>query len=387
MQHTIHTQTNCLFVGLATLDHIWYSQILPEGDGKSSAQAYEQDVGGMATNAALAASCLGANVYLLTYLGGDVSASKIQHSLQQNQIKPMITLEVQAQTPVSSVVIDAAGNRMLVNFPGSLNRQALSDFTKQQIDQLPWKNLQVIEGDTRLCELTRYIFSYACSLNIPTVLDIEKTNFEHALPILAFTHYAIFSKGGWLQFSQQLLDNLSSLETSKNQTQLNKADLKAIYVGLNDLFQLIHQLPASQKSSTDMQKYLQTHLNLQFLQILKNYLQQICQPFYANTPTNLFTKEIIITLGEYGLLRLNLIDNYLSYRPAYAIQALNTNGAGDVFHGAFAYALSQMHSNSIIKTIDDVLTFASKAATLKCQTLGRFSQSAQDVRDANFSLK
>jgi sugar/nucleoside kinase (ribokinase family) len=50
--------------------------------------------------------------------------------------------------------------------------------------------------------------------------------------------------------------------------------------------------------------------------------------------------------------------------PAFKVNAVDTLGAGDIFHGAFTLAITEQQS------IPDALTFASAAAALKCTRFG-----------------
>jgi len=50
--------------------------------------------------------------------------------------------------------------------------------------------------------------------------------------------------------------------------------------------------------------------------------------------------------------------------PVFAVDAVDTLGAGDVFHGAFTLALAQGH------TLAAAIRFAAAAAGLKCTRLG-----------------
>ena len=47
----------------------------------------------------------------------------------------------------------------------------------------------------------------------------------------------------------------------------------------------------------------------------------------------------MVTLGEKGLLYRR--DGKITLMPAFKVKAVDTNGAGDIFHGAFAYAIKQ----------------------------------------------
>jgi sulfofructose kinase len=71
---------------------------------------------------------------------------------------------------------------------------------------------------------------------------------------------------------------------------------------------------------------------------------------------------VVITLGERGLIWRR--GNESGALPAYPAQAIDTTGAGDAFHGAFAAALAA--------GLDwpETLRLASAAGSLCCETLG-----------------
>ncbi|HWD57341.1 MAG TPA: PfkB family carbohydrate kinase [Stellaceae bacterium] len=54
----------------------------------------------------------------------------------------------------------------------------------------------------------------------------------------------------------------------------------------------------------------------------------------------------------------------LGHRPAFAVEAVDTLAAGDVFHAGFALGLAES------RQIEEALTFASAAAALKCEKFG-----------------
>jgi sulfofructose kinase len=72
--------------------------------------------------------------------------------------------------------------------------------------------------------------------------------------------------------------------------------------------------------------------------------------------------NVVITLGEHGLI-WRCGDNSGSI-PAFPINAVDTTGAGDAFHGAYAAALAQG------MTWDAVLRYASAAGALCCTKAG-----------------
>lgn len=73
-------------------------------------------------------------------------------------------------------------------------------------------------------------------------------------------------------------------------------------------------------------------------------------------------KNIVITLGKKGLLWKTQNDR--NAMPAFPVQAIDTTGAGDVFHGAFAGCIA------LKKDWIYTLKFSSAAAAVSCTRLG-----------------
>ena len=75
-----------------------------------------------------------------------------------------------------------------------------------------------------------------------------------------------------------------------------------------------------------------------------------------------YAPNIIITLGGRGLVWKNTNDT--GRLGAFSVKAIDTTGAGDVFHGALAACLAQQ------KTWLASLSYASAAAALCCTKMG-----------------
>lgn len=73
-------------------------------------------------------------------------------------------------------------------------------------------------------------------------------------------------------------------------------------------------------------------------------------------------KHVVITLGDKGLLYKE--KNEMRHLPAYPVKAIDTTGAGDIFHGAFAYGIF-MNIPYI-----DILKLSSMASAVACEKLG-----------------
>jgi sulfofructose kinase len=69
------------------------------------------------------------------------------------------------------------------------------------------------------------------------------------------------------------------------------------------------------------------------------------------------------TRGPRGTIWLNE-QGELEETPAFPVHTVDTLGAGDVFHGAFALAITERQE------LRDALRFASAAAALKCTRFG-----------------
>ncbi len=73
-------------------------------------------------------------------------------------------------------------------------------------------------------------------------------------------------------------------------------------------------------------------------------------------------KTSAMTLGRYGALAFE--DGRWEYSPAFLVDCVDTTGAGDVFHGAFCFAvLTGM-------ALGSALQFANAAAALNCTAIG-----------------
>ena len=69
-----------------------------------------------------------------------------------------------------------------------------------------------------------------------------------------------------------------------------------------------------------------------------------------------------MTLGAHGALAL--AEGRFIYSPAFVVNCVDTTGAGDVFHGAFCYAVLEG------MPMRDALEFSNAMAALNCMALG-----------------
>ena len=69
-----------------------------------------------------------------------------------------------------------------------------------------------------------------------------------------------------------------------------------------------------------------------------------------------------MTLGAHGALARE--NGKFYYAPAFVVNCVDTTGAGDVFHGAFCYAVLQA------MPMQQALDFSNAMAALNCTALG-----------------
>ncbi len=74
-----------------------------------------------------------------------------------------------------------------------------------------------------------------------------------------------------------------------------------------------------------------------------------------------YRKPIIMTAGEKGSY---IVDDGISHIPSYRVKAVDTLGAGDVFRGAFGYAVVKG------KTVKEAVVYANLVAALQCTKVG-----------------
>lgn len=71
-----------------------------------------------------------------------------------------------------------------------------------------------------------------------------------------------------------------------------------------------------------------------------------------------------MTLGAHGALAFCAETGRFLYSPGFVVNCVDTTGAGDVFHGAFCYAVLQQ------MTLADALEFSNAMAALSCTAFG-----------------
>lgn len=278
-----HKPSKVTCVGIAVMDHVFSVAEMPNGPSKSFATGFAEVGGGPAANAAVTVARLGGRVSLWARVGDDAVGRQIRSELADNgvtvdHVRPITG----ARSGLSAVLLDAAGERMIVNYadPG--------------LDTDPsWLPLSELSGsgavlaDMRWPAAAAHVFTAARAAGIPTVLDADRVPDGTDRSAYRVASHIVFSQPGLAQAA-----------------------------GDDDL-------------------------------------EHGLRVMAAETGT-----WVAVTAGGDGVLWLD--NHMLCHQPAYPVNPVDTLGAGDVFHGAFALALAEGCNAG------QACRFAAAAAAVKC---------------------
>lgn len=274
-------------LGHAALDRIYRVPHLPSGSTKVRALDFEEAGGGMAANAACTISrLLDPATHRVEFWGrtGSDSAGMIIRDEFARYAVPIPHLRSFAgcTSSQSAVMVDAAGERMIVNYRG--------DVPTGDVSWLPFAEVRtaaVVLTDVRWLEGARALLQAAREANVPSVLDADLGDIPIVRALVPLADHAIFSAPGLVN-----------------------------WCGHDDVASALRAAVAAGARIAG------------------------------------------VTQGEKGTTLL--VDGALLHVAAVPVKVVDTLGAGDVFHGAYALALAEG------KSVVDAARFASAAAAIKC---------------------
>lgn len=275
-------------VGISVLDYILDVDRLPEARIKHYATGRREVTGGIAANAARAVARLGGDAALVSRVGDDLPGRTIRAELSAEGIDVGgVTVLPGARTSLSAVIIDATGERMLVNDtdPSVLigtEGMALSAFT----------GADAVLADTRWVDAAIVAMQRAAAAGVPGVLDFDRVpDPPRWEPLLDLASHVVFGRQGL-----------------------------AAFAGSDDI---------------------ETGLAL------------------AHGRSSAW---LAVTCGEEGVFWLD--GKCVRHVPGFEVRTVDTLGAGDIFHAAFALALAER------RPIATALRYSNAAAALKCSRPG-----------------
>jgi sugar/nucleoside kinase (ribokinase family) len=111
-------QSNILFVGRTTVDALYWLDAMPQEDTKVFARAFRIAPGGPACNAAITHALLGGRATLMSAVGSGPWADLVRAELHRRGIKLVDLAASGYETPLTTVLVNAAAStRTIVNPP------------------------------------------------------------------------------------------------------------------------------------------------------------------------------------------------------------------------------------------------------------------------------
>jgi len=155
-------------IGLAVLDSVFFVESLPSGPHKHFATDRSSSGGGPAAVAAVTVARLGGDARFLGRVGDDAAGTRILGWLHAERVDTTRSRAVMAaRSPVSSVFVDAVGERMIVNHTD----QAL--FADETIDTGDVAGADAVLVDRHWPAGAATALAAANRLGIPGIADID----------------------------------------------------------------------------------------------------------------------------------------------------------------------------------------------------------------------
>ena len=101
------------FVGLTTLDYVFYVASHPRDNTKVKTNHFRRFVGGPAANAAITYSLMGGNATLVTCLGNSAESDFIKGILNKYGVTVLNCTEDDAMPNIAAIAVDRCGNRQI----------------------------------------------------------------------------------------------------------------------------------------------------------------------------------------------------------------------------------------------------------------------------------
>ncbi|EAM8420393.1 sugar kinase [Salmonella enterica] len=178
-------------VGITVMDRIYYVEGLPTEGGKYVAKRYTEVGGGPAATAAVAAAKLGAQVDFIGRVGDDDTGNSLLAELESLGVNTRYTRRyMQAMSSQSAIMVDAKGERIIVNYPSP---DLLPD--ADWLNDIDFSQWDVVLADVRWHDGAKQAFTLARQAGVMTVLDGDITP-QDISELVALSDHAAFSEPG-----------------------------------------------------------------------------------------------------------------------------------------------------------------------------------------------
>ena len=185
-----------LCVGIAVLDQVWELPALPPGPGKFLSHAFRETGGGMAATAAVSIAALGGAALWHGRLGADGPGATLLGLLRRCGVEVVDVVPTPGgHSPISGVLVDAEGERVLAVFPGHGLPEA-SALAEDRLD-----GAGAVLADPRWPGGAERLFRLAGARGLPRVLDADVAAAGVIAELGPLTEHMIFSQRGLVEFT------------------------------------------------------------------------------------------------------------------------------------------------------------------------------------------
>ena len=185
-----------LCVGHIALDLIFSVNAFPDHPTKTPAHRYHRGVGGMSGNASVALARLGARVDFCGPVGDDETADVFEAVLRAEGVGLAGLRRVPgASSSVSSIIVDARGERMIFNAKGS----ALD--VPGPFDPAVLDGVDFVLVDPRCPAWAEAVLLHARERGIPSMLDGEVSPRADLQRLVPLADWRVFSEPGLLAWA------------------------------------------------------------------------------------------------------------------------------------------------------------------------------------------
>jgi sulfofructose kinase len=184
-------------LGIAVLDRVHEIPAFPAVPMKLAATGYRETGGGIAATAAVAVAALGGRAEYWGRLGDDSTGRELAAQLRRRGVDVSGTRVIAgAETPVSAVIVDATGERMIAVY---LGRNLDDDTAHLRLDRLG--DCGAVLADMRWLQGAEILFATARRHGVTSVLDADVGVPQALGSLLPMADFAIFSELGLSQFA------------------------------------------------------------------------------------------------------------------------------------------------------------------------------------------
>ena len=188
---TLQLSPRLLCVGHVALDMTFGVESFPASPTKTPAHRFHQGVGGMSANASVALARLGAQVRFAGPVGDDASVEVFRAHFRREGVDACGLTPTPGQTSsVSTIVIDARGERMIFNHRGS----ALT--SPPAFDPTWLADTQVLLTDPRCVPWAESALREARQRGVVSLLDGDVAPAEDVARLLPWADWVVFSEPG-----------------------------------------------------------------------------------------------------------------------------------------------------------------------------------------------